>query len=64
MSDEEPAAQIIALGAATDIGLRRRRNEDSYRCVDDLGLWLVADGMGGPGGGALGIPRCGWVRRA
>lgn len=45
------AAHIVTLGAATDIGLRRSRNEDCYRCLDDLGLWLVADGMGGPGGG-------------
>lgn len=51
MADSDAVAQIVAFGAVTDIGLRRSRNEDAYRCLDELGLWLVADGMGGPGGG-------------
>jgi len=33
--------------AVTDTGLRRPVNEDSYICNPDLGLFLVADGMGG-----------------
>lgn len=33
--------------AATDTGLHRGNNEDSYLCLPELGLWLVADGMGG-----------------
>lgn len=33
--------------AVTDKGLRRRLNEDSYVCRPDVGLFLVADGMGG-----------------
>lgn len=33
--------------AATDTGLRRGNNEDSYLCLPELGLWIVADGMGG-----------------
>lgn len=51
MPDPKPPPQIVALGAATNIGLVRSRNEDTYRCSDESGLWLVADGMGGPGGG-------------
>ena len=33
--------------ALTDIGKRRSHNEDSIYRSDDLGLYLVADGMGG-----------------
>ena len=33
--------------ALSDIGLRRRTNEDCYAVAPDLGLYLVADGMGG-----------------
>jgi protein phosphatase len=33
--------------ARTDVGLRRRANEDTYALAADLGLYLVADGMGG-----------------
>jgi len=31
----------------TTTGRQRRVNEDAYLNLDDLGLWLVADGMGG-----------------
>ena len=31
----------------SDVGLRRRANEDSYSIADELGLYIVADGMGG-----------------
>ena len=33
--------------ALSDVGLRRRTNEDCYALAPDLGLYLVADGMGG-----------------
>lgn len=31
----------------TDVGLGREHNEDCFGCFDELGLFLVADGMGG-----------------
>jgi serine/threonine protein phosphatase PrpC len=36
---------------ATDVGLKRDHNEDSYLCNDALRLYAVADGMGGHLGG-------------
>ncbi len=38
--------------AQTDIGLVRTENEDRQLCADDLGLYAVADGIGGLPGGA------------
>ncbi len=38
---------IVESAALTDVGLKRTNNEDSF-CVDDgIGLYVVADGMGG-----------------
>jgi protein phosphatase len=37
--------------ALTDVGLRRQGNEDSFVALDDLGLYVVADGMGGHAAG-------------
>ncbi len=36
-----------AYAVATDTGLQRANNEDSARVVPELGLYLIADGMGG-----------------
>jgi serine/threonine protein phosphatase PrpC len=38
---------MIELGHGTHVGLRRTRNEDTYHADVSLGLFLVADGMGG-----------------
>lgn len=37
--------------AATHTGLVRETNEDSLVCRDDIGLWAVADGLGGHAAG-------------
>lgn len=43
----------IASYGATDIGLSRRVNQDSFLADDTLGLYVVADGMGGHSGGEV-----------
>jgi len=40
--------QLVAVAAGrTDVGRRRSHNEDQVLLVDELGLYAVADGMGG-----------------
>lgn len=38
---------------ATDVGLQRDNNEDAYLCSPTLGVWVVADGMGGHAAGEV-----------
>jgi serine/threonine protein phosphatase PrpC len=38
---------MIEFGHLSHVGLRREHNEDTYYADAELGLWLVADGMGG-----------------
>ena len=37
----------------TDIGLVRQSNQDSFAIENSLGLWVIADGMGGHAGGHI-----------
>ena len=37
----------LRAGASTHVGLRRQANEDRYAMAPEIGLYLVADGMGG-----------------
>ena len=41
----------LSSASATDTGLRRSINEDNLSVRDDLGLYVVADGMGGHAAG-------------
>lgn len=44
-------SDTIAIAGRSDVGKVRRRNEDSYAVFPDLGIAVVADGMGGHPGG-------------
>ena len=44
---------LLRAAVRSDLGLRRPANEDAYALAEDLGLYLVADGMGGHTAGQL-----------
>ena len=44
---------MLSWAVRTDPGLRRSSNEDSYCTREDLGLFVVADGMGGHAAGEV-----------
>jgi protein phosphatase len=43
----------IESSSLTDVGRRRKNNEDSFLVNEELGLFVVADGMGGHAGGEI-----------
>lgn len=47
------APQEISFSAATDVGRKRKHNEDNYLVDPELGLYVVADGMGGHAAGEV-----------
>lgn len=52
MPPNEPAAQIRTASASlSDVGKHRKHNEDAVLEREDLGLFLVCDGMGGHNAG-------------
>lgn len=56
-ADDEPTQQrpliLVSAAAQSDKGTRRKRNEDSVLMLEEHGLFIVADGMGGYAGGQL-----------
>ena len=44
---------VIRSWARTDIGKKRKQNEDAFLADDGLGLYVVADGMGGHAAGEV-----------
>ncbi len=49
-----PRARIaFASAVSTDVGQKRKRNEDNHLVLQDQGLFVVADGMGGYAGGDI-----------
>jgi serine/threonine protein phosphatase PrpC len=44
-------ASKVEAAARTDIGLVRRSNQDNFGSDEELGLYVVCDGMGGAAGG-------------
>lgn len=52
-SESYPEGVKVKVCCQTDVGLRRERNEDSFLYDEEVGLYCVADGMGGHRGGEV-----------
>ena len=47
------AFEWVKFAALSDLGRKRKNNEDSYGTFPEIGVWLVADGMGGGDDGEI-----------
>lgn len=52
-SDRDHLSTMPDVACLTDTGCVREHNEDAYGAHPELGLWVVADGMGGVSGGEV-----------
>jgi PPM family protein phosphatase len=55
MGSSPPTASAVSLRSAalSDVGLQRDHNEDAFVADEDVGLFLVCDGMGGEAAGEV-----------
>lgn len=44
---------FVTFAAKSDVGRKRKNNEDAYGAFPEIGVWLVADGMGGGDDGEI-----------
>lgn len=58
MAEGMPRSPALNHSALTDMGLRRQNNEDCLLARPDLGLYAVADGMGGHAAGEVASAIC------
>jgi protein phosphatase len=49
----QAVSKTVRSFGATDVGKRRATNEDAFLADDALGLYVVADGMGGHAAGEI-----------
>jgi serine/threonine protein phosphatase PrpC len=43
----------IEVAGETNVGMKRTHNEDNFSIIEDSGLYVVADGMGGHASGEV-----------
>lgn len=53
VTTDAPPSLVLESWGATDVGVKRRLNEDVFLVDEDLGVYLVADGMGGHAAGEV-----------
>ena len=58
MKDASSSPYVLDCCVVTDIGMKRKQNQDSGTVRPDLSLFMVADGMGGHQGGETASRMC------
>ncbi len=53
VAEEVSQSMVLESWGATDVGMKRSLNEDVFLVDEDLGVYLVADGMGGHAAGEV-----------